>query len=408
MKFSVVIPTHNRLDLLRDAVETVLRQGWPDWELVVLDNASTDDIRGYVTEVGDNRIRYARSDEFLPVTESWNRAIDLASGEYVTFLGDDDGLTPSYFTRLDRIIREFHAPEVLYCALYQFLHPGVAPWERRGYVADLKNGFFFVGRREPFVLPIAEAKAAVRGSIGLRRNFTFNIQAFVFSRAFLNRIRRDGPIFRAPFPDYYLANIAFAKAGSVVVVPIPMSIAGVSKASFGYTLFNGLEDKGAELLNAKLASDPLYSEVEQYLLPGPLYNTNYALTMEHVARYARDFVSQGVAYGRYRRLQIFALLTASSWRIWKSASGRLLWRRIGALERLWTLGIVLILFIGRFTGLRPYVQRAIQRALDPYGFHPVSEICDRGNYSRLIEVFEAIGAGTLASHLSQDSTSQSP
>src|SRR5450759_1713977 len=101
MLFSVVIPTRDRLDLLAEAIQTILLQPeTPSWELVVFDNASSQPINEYVNSLNDARIRYERSDEFLPVTESWNRAMSLAKGDYVTLLGDDDGLTPNYFKRL--------------------------------------------------------------------------------------------------------------------------------------------------------------------------------------------------------------------------------------------------------------------------------------------------------------------
>jgi len=395
VKFSVVIPTHNRLDLLRDAIETVRRQDEGDWELVVFDNASTEDIAGHVAGLSDARIRYARSDEFLPVTGSWNRAIDLATGDYVVFLGDDDGLAPGYFSRIGPILREFGSPEVVYCALYQFLHPGVAPWDRQGYVADVKNGFFFAGRDVPFVLSADEARKAVRGSVGLRRNFTFNIQAFAFSRAILARLRVDGPIFRSPFPDYYLANIALAKSASTVVVPAPMSIAGVSKASLGFTLFNNLEDRGAQILNAKLAADTLYPEVERFLLPGPFYNSSYVITMEHVVRYAREFVACGVNYGRYRRLQILASLVAGRGWLAPAGDGGRLWPKLAPLEKLWTAAVALPLLAGRIFGLEARFGSLLQRLLSPYGYQPKQRVLDRGSFSRLIQVFEAIQKGAF-------------
>src|SRR5437870_3007604 len=123
MLFSIVIPTHDRLHLLRDAIETVRRQNFSEWELVIFDNASTDPIREYLQRLGDDRVRYARSDEFLPVTSSWNRAIDLAHGDYVVLLGDDDGLTPNYFSRLQEIIEKFGRPDLVYNNIYQFWHP---------------------------------------------------------------------------------------------------------------------------------------------------------------------------------------------------------------------------------------------------------------------------------------------
>lgn len=395
--FSVVIPTHNRLDLLKDAIETVIRQDYSDFELVVFDNASTENIRTHIESLNDCRIRYERSDEFLPVTASWNRAIELARGDYVTFLGDDDGLTPDYFKEISRIINEFKSPDILYSALFQFMHPGVAPWDRGGYVADLKNAFFFVGRQAPFLLQREDALKAVQGSLGFHRNFTFNIQAFVFSRTFLDKLREDGAVFRSPFPDYYLANVAFAKAKSIVAIPTPMSVAGVSKASFGFTLFNDLEEKGAAMLKTNLAQDTYYNEVEQFLLPGPQYNTNYAVTMENVVRYVRIPSLGKVDFQRYRRMQIFALLTASKEGKWRHIpSGKLLWSRLSYVEKLLTSLLSWRLRLGRALGNYDKIISKLWKYVDPTGFSPIVRMLDRGSYSNLVQVFNAIENGTIS------------
>lgn len=396
VKFSVVIPTHNRLDLLQDAIETVRRQDYENWELVVFDNASTDDIAGHVRGLADNRVRYARSNEFLPVTDSWNSAIGFAAGDYVSFLGDDDGLTPGYFSRLAGIIAEFDSPEAIYCAIYQFLHPGVAPWEPRGYVTSLKDGFFFPGRDAPFQLSRADAERAVDGSISLRRNFTFNIQAFAFARTLLDRLRRDGPLFRSPFPDYYLANVALAKSQSTVIVPYAMAIAGVSKASFGFTLLNDLEDQGVEILNAELRADALYSELEGHLLPGPLYNSRYVVTMAHVTGYLGVSSPRDVDFRRYRRLQIFSLLAEGDGSLSRVRSGELLWSRLTASERRWARMVSLPLLLARALGMQKLMRRVLFRLIGPYAYHPKRVMSAKGDYSRLIDVFEAIRSGKLA------------
>ena len=142
MLFSIVILTRNRLDLLTDAIETLRHQNGADWELLVFDNASTQPVRHYIDSLADPRIRCERSEAFLPVTDSWDRAMAMAEGDYVTLLGDDDGLAPDYFRRLREIVERFDGPELIYTALYQFMHPGVAPWAPEGYVSDLKNAFF--------------------------------------------------------------------------------------------------------------------------------------------------------------------------------------------------------------------------------------------------------------------------
>ncbi|MFH1066666.1 MAG: glycosyltransferase family 2 protein [bacterium] len=396
MMFSVVIPCHDRIDLLKDAVYTVLQQDFNDWELVIFDNASTGDIAGYVKELRDPRVRYERSEKFLPVTDSWNRAINMAVGDHVIFLGDDDGLTPQYFSRMIPIIEKFEKPEVVYCAIYQFIHPGVAPWASEGYVADVKNGFFFVGRDKPFLLSPEQALKAVEGSVSLRRNFTFNIQAFVFSKTFLQRLKQDGAIFRSPFPDYYMANVALLKAQSVVVVPDAMSIAGVSKASFGYTLFNELEEKGEALLNGKLTSDALYGELERFFLPGPLYHTNYVMTMEHVVRYVRAVFHHKVDFARYRRLQIYTMLLRKKKQGLKACFNPSFWRRLSFAEKIWMLGVFSLIKLSKIN--KRFSRNAMLRVknqVEPYAFKALERVCAQNHYTRSSEVFDAMRAGTL-------------
>lgn len=395
MRFSVVIPTHNRLRLLEDGMETIRDQLGAASELIIFDNASDEPISDYVNSLNDPRIRLERSDEFLPVTDSWNRAINLARGDYVTFLGDDDALTPDYFSKMDKILKDFHEPEIVYTAIYQFMHPGVAPWDPGGYIADVKNGFFFGDHEKPFLLSRKQALRAVGGSLDFSRNFTFNIQAFVFSRAFLQKLAVKGPIFQSPFPDYYLANVAFALAKSVVVVPEPLAIAGVSTASYGYTLFNGLEQKGDQLLNSKLANDPIYPQIKSRLLPGSSYITNYAVTMEHVARAIREALSKPVNYSRYRRLQIYSTLTA----IHKSPSEAHRWpevrNRLTPMELLWALLVKAVLGVGTYASA---FEKAFAKAtaMSHYGFQPSQRVCDRGGFSTATDFYRALHAGTIS------------
>ena len=391
--FTIVIPTHNGLDPLRDAVETVLLQDYADWELVIFDNGSSEDIGGYVNGLAHPKVRYVRSDEFLPVTDSWNRAIDLAQGHYVTMLGNDDGLSPGYFAKLDGIISSFNKPDLLYTGLYQFMYPGVFPGEPAGYVLELKNGFFFVEREVPFLLSNEDISKAVHGSIRLRRNFAYNMQAQCYRRELLHRLRADGPIFRSPFPDYYISNVVLARARSVVVVPEPLGIQGVCKSSFGYTLFNAMEEQGAAHLNTKMSSDPLHAEVERFLLPGPLYNTNFVLTMQHVVRYLHDYVHEGVDFDRYRRLQIYRLLCAQNGYIGRTENGRVLWSRLVLKEKVWTFIMAGLMRLNK--SLRKNDQffvRYFGSKLEPYAYQPPVKITDVGKYSRLIEYYRALEA----------------
>ena len=394
-KFSVAIPTHNRLHLLRDAVETVRRQDYQDWEVVIFDNASEEDIAGYVAALNDPRIKTKRSDAFLPVTDSWNSSLAMATGEYMIVIGDDDGLMPGYFTRLAALIAAFKNPDVIYTNILQFFHPGVAPWEPQGYVADIRNAFFFEHRTEPFLLSAQDTEKAIAGSVTLHRNFTFNMQAFCFSRWLLDELAREGPIFRSPFPDYYLANVALGRSRSTLVVPDPMAIAGVSKASYGFTLFNGQEQRGEAILNSRPQADPLFDRVSDIVLPGSQYQTNYVLTMVHVADELRGRYPLRVAFGRYRRLQVLWAIDHHGHKKWRrrSKSGPL-WKQLSLPERVTSLALSLAL---RLSGTRfPKFVAALRRWIHAYGFFPDVRYLHRGDYSNVIEIFEALRSGRLA------------
>src|SRR6478752_6533175 len=98
---SVGIPTYNRADRLRTAVESVLGQDHPEVELVISDNASTDGTQQYalsLVEQHPGRIRYLRNDENLGPIENYNRVRAACRGEFRMWLGDDDQLSPTYIS----------------------------------------------------------------------------------------------------------------------------------------------------------------------------------------------------------------------------------------------------------------------------------------------------------------------
>jgi glycosyltransferase involved in cell wall biosynthesis len=93
-EISVVIPTHNRSGLLRLALRSVLWQQDVDFEVIVVDDGSTDDTSEVVTSLGDPRIRLIRNDDSQGVSAARNRGIAEARGQWIAFLDDDDLWAP--------------------------------------------------------------------------------------------------------------------------------------------------------------------------------------------------------------------------------------------------------------------------------------------------------------------------
>ncbi len=89
---SVILPTRNRVEFLEGAVESVFDQTYADLECVVVDGGSTDGTARYLEAVVDDRLRVVRHDEPQGLSAARNAGLDIASGEYVVFLDDDDRL----------------------------------------------------------------------------------------------------------------------------------------------------------------------------------------------------------------------------------------------------------------------------------------------------------------------------
>ncbi len=93
---SVYIPTYNRLELLKRAVQSVLNQTYKNFEIIIVDDNSSDGTQDFLVGLAkvDSRIRYFFKDKNSGACVSRNIAINLAQGELITGLDDDDYFLP--------------------------------------------------------------------------------------------------------------------------------------------------------------------------------------------------------------------------------------------------------------------------------------------------------------------------
>src|SRR5688572_1854444 len=89
---SICMPTYNGARYLRSAIESALSQTYPNFELLVVDDGSTDDTLTIAREFArlDSRIKVHQNTKRLGLAGNWNRSIDLAAGEWIKFLFQDD------------------------------------------------------------------------------------------------------------------------------------------------------------------------------------------------------------------------------------------------------------------------------------------------------------------------------
>ena len=109
-QFSIVVPAYETKEqFLREMIESVCRQSYPVWELIIVDASAGDTVEKTVGEIaartGENRIRYSRLTENRGISDNTNAGIAMASGEYIALLDHDDLLAPDALYHMVSAVR---------------------------------------------------------------------------------------------------------------------------------------------------------------------------------------------------------------------------------------------------------------------------------------------------------------
>ena len=101
---SVIIPTHNRSEFLGAAIGSVLSQTFQDFELIVVDDASTDTTAEVVASFNDERIKFIRHGMNKGGSVARNTGILNSTGDYIAFLDDDDEWLPAKLSKQIQVL----------------------------------------------------------------------------------------------------------------------------------------------------------------------------------------------------------------------------------------------------------------------------------------------------------------
>lgn len=110
MRFSITIPAYKGR-FLSEAIHSVLRQTYTDWELIIVDDCSPENLKAIVEPfLKDTRIRFYRNEKNCgaeKVVDNWNICLSYCTGDYVICIGDDDCLTPCCLQEYKNIIEKY-------------------------------------------------------------------------------------------------------------------------------------------------------------------------------------------------------------------------------------------------------------------------------------------------------------
>ncbi|MGL5980056.1 MAG: glycosyltransferase family 2 protein [Phocaeicola sp.] len=96
MKYSITIPAY-KAKFLHECIESILAQTYTDFELIIVNDASPEDLDTIVDKFQDSRIRYYKNEKncgAIDVVDNWNICLSYAKGDYIICMGDDDKLSP--------------------------------------------------------------------------------------------------------------------------------------------------------------------------------------------------------------------------------------------------------------------------------------------------------------------------
>jgi glycosyltransferase involved in cell wall biosynthesis len=112
-KYSILIPTRNRCEYVGFAIQSILDQPFSNCEVIVSDNHSSDSTFEYLAMLGDPRLRITQPPRPLSMTMHYEYLLSLAQGEWVTIVGDDDGVMPYFFECLERVTAQFTEIDII-------------------------------------------------------------------------------------------------------------------------------------------------------------------------------------------------------------------------------------------------------------------------------------------------------
>ena len=103
-KFSIILPVRNGGEYVKECVNSILNQSYLDFELIVLDNCSTDGTKEWVESLNDKRITILTAERPMNIEESWARVTTIKKNEFITIIGHDDILYANFLETIDKLI----------------------------------------------------------------------------------------------------------------------------------------------------------------------------------------------------------------------------------------------------------------------------------------------------------------
>ncbi len=162
--FSVIVPVYNKDRFVKNTINSILAQSFDDFELIIINDGSTDGSEKMICGFEDSRIRYHKT-ENQGVSAARNFGIEMSSSDYITFLDADDYWYPDFLSEMKNAIDEFKNHRVFSAAI---------EIERRGSVVPAEYSIF----KHASIMPVNYFSASEKETVICTSCAVFHISVF--------------------------------------------------------------------------------------------------------------------------------------------------------------------------------------------------------------------------------------
>ncbi|RWY50194.1 glycosyltransferase [Mucilaginibacter gilvus] len=132
-KVSIIVPTYNRSVYLKETLNSILKQSFDDYEIIITDNCSPDDTEQVVKSIADPRIVYSKNAQNLGSVNNYNKSLELVKGELIHLFSDDDIMLADCLADKVAVFEKY--PEVA------ILHSDINTIDKNGHIISNSHAF---------------------------------------------------------------------------------------------------------------------------------------------------------------------------------------------------------------------------------------------------------------------------
>lgn len=226
-KLSIIIPTKNRQQYAFKCIKTILENTSGKFEIVVVDNSDNDSLKKMLSMFRDNiKIKYSYNPDVISFCANFERGVELSSGDYLIFIGDDDCVFPE-IVDLTECIREKGIESVIFNHDTSYIWPN----------AISENAGRLVIRKQPCFITVKSTKYAWNQMV-TKGNYDY--QHYSFPKVYHGIIKRDvfdcvkaktGHYFGGLTPDIYSAVALSFYIDNILYISVPFTLPGTCPKS---------------------------------------------------------------------------------------------------------------------------------------------------------------------------------